>query len=144
MTLAPSGVCELLSPGRERKDPVRSSCCSSVLAGRSGGEPKLQRLVEGAAGFDLAAFRNQRQRSLVAAGEGQRLIMAGGGSSWLDLGLFLIARIAGVDAAMQLARIYLITLILLTILPSFVAIEADKLVRSVKNKGRPWAPKRAQ
>jgi transcriptional regulator GlxA family with amidase domain len=50
----------------------------------------------------------QRQRSLVAAGEGQRLIMAGGGSSWLDLGLFLIARIAGVDAAMQLARIYLI------------------------------------
>jgi transcriptional regulator GlxA family with amidase domain len=50
----------------------------------------------------------QRQRSLVAAGEGQRLIMAGGGSSWLDLGLFLIARVAGVDAAMQLARLYLI------------------------------------
>jgi hypothetical protein len=125
-------------------DPVRSLCCSSVLAGRSGGDPQLQRLVEDAAGFDLAAFRNQRQRSLVAAGEGQRLIMAGAGSSWLDLGLFLIARIAGVDAAMQLARIYLITLILLTILPSFVAIEADKLVRSVKNKGRPWAPKRAQ
>jgi transcriptional regulator GlxA family with amidase domain len=50
----------------------------------------------------------QSQRSLVAAGEGQRLIMAGGGSSWLDLGLFLVARVAGVDAAMQLARIYLI------------------------------------
>ncbi|MEY6433675.1 helix-turn-helix domain-containing protein [Thioalkalicoccus limnaeus] len=50
----------------------------------------------------------QRQRSLVTAGVGQRLIMAGGGSSWLDLGLFLIARLAGVDAAMQLARIYLI------------------------------------
>ncbi|WP_006748378.1 GlxA family transcriptional regulator [Thioalkalivibrio paradoxus] len=54
------------------------------------------------------AVRVQRQRSLVAAGEGQRLIMAGGGSSWLDLGLFLVARVAGVDAAMQLARIYLI------------------------------------
>jgi transcriptional regulator GlxA family with amidase domain len=54
------------------------------------------------------AISVQRQRSLVAAGEGQRLIMAGGGSSWLDLGLFLIARIAGVDAAMQLARLYLI------------------------------------
>lgn len=53
-------------------------------------------------------IRVQRERSLVAAGEGQRLVMAGGGSSWLDLGLFLIARLAGVDAAMQLARIYLI------------------------------------
>ena len=53
-------------------------------------------------------IRVQRQRSLIAAGEGQRLIMAGGGSSWLDLGLFLIARLAGVDAAMRLARIYLI------------------------------------
>lgn len=52
--------------------------------------------------------RVQRQRSLVAAGAGQRLIMTGGGSSWQDLGLFLIARLAGVDAAMQLARIYLI------------------------------------
>jgi transcriptional regulator GlxA family with amidase domain len=50
----------------------------------------------------------QRQSSLVAAGEEQRLIMAGGGSTWLDLGLFLIARLAGVEAAMQLARLYLI------------------------------------
>ncbi len=52
--------------------------------------------------------RLQRQRSLVASGEGQRLVMAGGGTSWQDLGLYLVARLAGVDAAMQLARIYLI------------------------------------
>ena len=48
------------------------------------------------------------QRALVVAGHGQRLIMAGGGTSWLDLALYLIARLAGVEAAMQVARINLI------------------------------------
>ncbi|WP_255839315.1 GlxA family transcriptional regulator [Pseudomonas benzenivorans] len=48
------------------------------------------------------------QRALVVSGEGQRLVMAGGGTSWLDLALFLIARSVGVDAAMQVARINLI------------------------------------
>jgi transcriptional regulator GlxA family with amidase domain len=39
---------------------------------------------------------------------GQRLVMAGGGTTWLDMALFLIARVAGVEAAMQTARINLI------------------------------------
>ena len=34
--------------------------------------------------------------------------MAGGGSTWLDLALYLIARLAGVEAAMQVARLNLI------------------------------------
>jgi transcriptional regulator GlxA family with amidase domain len=50
----------------------------------------------------------QEQRSLVISGEGQRLVMAGGGTSWLDLALFLIARGVGAEAAMQVARINLI------------------------------------
>lgn len=48
------------------------------------------------------------QRALVVSGEGQRLVMAGGGTTWLDLALYLIARSAGVDAAMQVARLNLI------------------------------------
>lgn len=48
------------------------------------------------------------QRALVVSGEGQRLVMAGGGTSWLDLALYLIARTVGVEAAMQVARINLI------------------------------------
>lgn len=48
------------------------------------------------------------QRALVVTGEGQRLVMAGGGTTWLDLTLYLIARFAGVDAAMQVARLNLI------------------------------------
>lgn len=48
------------------------------------------------------------QRSLVVSGEGQRLVMAGGGTSFLDLALFLIARTAGVQEAMNVARLSLI------------------------------------
>lgn len=50
----------------------------------------------------------QPQRALVVTGEGQRLIMAGGGVSWLDMALFLIARLLGVEAAMRVARLNLI------------------------------------
>lgn len=54
------------------------------------------------------AIKVRGQRALVASGEGQRLIMAGGGTSWLDLALYLIARMVSVDAAMQVARLNLI------------------------------------
>jgi transcriptional regulator GlxA family with amidase domain len=48
------------------------------------------------------------QRSLVVSGDEHRLIMAGGGTSWLDLALYLIARVAGAETAMQVARVNLI------------------------------------
>jgi transcriptional regulator GlxA family with amidase domain len=47
-------------------------------------------------------------RALVLAGEGQRLIMAGGGTAWHDLALYLIGRFVGIQAAIQVARINLI------------------------------------
>ncbi|MGB0127631.1 MAG: helix-turn-helix domain-containing protein [Rhodocyclaceae bacterium] len=57
---------------------------------------------------DYPAVRVQAQRALVVTGESGRLVMAGGGSSWLDLALYLIARLAGMEAAMQVARLNLI------------------------------------
>ncbi|MGQ0700059.1 MAG: GlxA family transcriptional regulator [Panacagrimonas sp.] len=50
----------------------------------------------------------REQRALVVSGAGNRLVMAGGGVTWLDLALYLIARHGGVEAAMQVARINLI------------------------------------
>ncbi len=52
--------------------------------------------------------RVRAHRALVVSGPEQRLVMAGGGTSWLDLALYLIARTVGVEAAMQVARINLI------------------------------------
>jgi transcriptional regulator GlxA family with amidase domain len=46
--------------------------------------------------------------TLVTSGEGHRLVMAGGGASWLDLGLYLIARVSSVEVAMQTGRVNLI------------------------------------
>jgi len=52
--------------------------------------------------------RVHEDRALVVSGEGQRLIMAGGGTTWLDLALYLIARLVDLDTAMQTARVNLI------------------------------------
>jgi transcriptional regulator GlxA family with amidase domain len=52
--------------------------------------------------------RVHAQRALVVTGAESRLVMAGGGTTWLDLALYLIARLAGTEAAMQVARINLI------------------------------------
>ena len=53
-------------------------------------------------------IRMHPNRALVVSGEGQRIIMGGGGTSWLDVALFLIARFVGVEAAMRVARVNLI------------------------------------
>src|SRR3546814_11521737 len=50
----------------------------------------------------------QGDRALVVAGEGQRLLMAGGGASWMDLAPLLISRLPGVEAAVRLAPLDLI------------------------------------
>ena len=47
-------------------------------------------------------------RALVISGDAQRLIMAGGGTSWYDLALFLIARFLGTEEAMRVARLHLL------------------------------------
>ncbi|QTF93498.1 helix-turn-helix domain-containing protein [Halomonas sp. BM-2019] len=47
-------------------------------------------------------------RALVVGGTGGCLVMAGGGTSWSDLALYLVARLASVDEAMHLARLFLI------------------------------------
>ena len=48
------------------------------------------------------------ERAIVIEGEGQRLLMAGGGTSWLDLALLVVARHCGTEEAMHVARMHLI------------------------------------
>lgn len=52
--------------------------------------------------------RIRRERILVPAGDGHRIITAGGASAWGDLVLYLIGRIAGQDEARHIAKIYLL------------------------------------
>jgi len=53
-------------------------------------------------------IRIQPERALVISGEGDRLVMAGGGTTFMDLALYLIARTHSVAEAMRMARLYLI------------------------------------
>ena len=54
------------------------------------------------------AVKVQPNRALVITGDEQRIVMAGGGSSWYDMALYLIARLLGIEEAMRVARVYLI------------------------------------
>jgi transcriptional regulator GlxA family with amidase domain len=91
---------------------VATACSGAMLLGEAG-------LLDGQdatthwAYCDVMRSRYPRarvhpQRALVVTGEGQRLVMAGGGTSWLDLALYLIARYTSIDTAMQVARLNLI------------------------------------
>jgi len=57
---------------------------------------------------DYPRVRVQRERILLPAGEGHRLITAGGASAWEDLLLYLIGRVAGAETARRIAKLHLI------------------------------------
>lgn len=91
---------------------LTSSCSGAVLLARTG-------LLEGldatshwaycdALRRDYPGTRWHPERGLLFAGPGQRIMMAGSGIAWHQLALALISRFAGVEAAMQVARINLI------------------------------------
>jgi transcriptional regulator GlxA family with amidase domain len=50
----------------------------------------------------------RRERILVPAGDGHRVITAGGASAWEDLLLYLIGRYAGAETARRIAKLHLI------------------------------------
>jgi len=96
----------------ERGAIVTSACSGALLLAEAG-------LLDGADAtihwgyFDVLArrypkVRLRRERILVPAGEGHRVVTAGGASAWADLMLYLIGRIAGQEEARRIARLYLL------------------------------------
>ncbi len=91
---------------------LASSCSGAVLLARTGLLAGLEATTHW--GFCEAmqrehpAVRWHADRALVVTGVGQRLVMAGSGTSWHALALFLIARFVGPEEAMQVARINLL------------------------------------
>ncbi len=96
----------------ERGTTLATACSGAMLLAQAGLLDGLEATTHWAWCDELSRrfpqVKVRGQRALIVTGVGQRLIMAGGGTSWLDLALYLIARFAGVEAAMQVARINLI------------------------------------
>jgi transcriptional regulator GlxA family with amidase domain len=91
---------------------VTSFCSGAWLVAASG-------LLDGAeattpwAYYDVIEPRHpevriKRERILVPAGDGHRVITAGGASAWADLLLYLISRLVGPDEARRIAKVYLL------------------------------------
>ncbi|MCA8884756.1 MAG: helix-turn-helix domain-containing protein [Rhodobacteraceae bacterium] len=105
-------VADWLAAAHARGAIVASVCSGSVLLGAAG-------LLEGKEatthwgfadmlGRDFPGVKVCRERILVPAGDGHRVVTAGGASAWADLMLYLIGRFAGTEEARRIAKIYLI------------------------------------
>jgi transcriptional regulator GlxA family with amidase domain len=83
-----------------------------------------------------------RERALVTSGVGQRLVMAGGGTSWLDLALYLLARAVDLETAMQVAKLNLIDWHSVGQQPFARLVGAKQVEDSVIARCQEWIAKR--
>ena len=91
---------------------LASACSGAVLLGEAGLLANCDATIHW--GYVSTLTNNypgitvKVDRSLVLSGEAQRIVMAGGGSSWQDLALYLIARYVGLKEAMEVAKVYML------------------------------------
>jgi transcriptional regulator GlxA family with amidase domain len=91
---------------------LASACSGAVLLGEAGLLANCEATIHW--GYTKMLSNNYpgvkviSNKSLVLSGESQRILTAGGGSSWQDLALYLIARFVGLEDAIQVARVYML------------------------------------
>jgi len=111
---AAGAVCDEVDCLRRRCEskPLAASCSGAMLLAEAGLLDGWEATTHWAwcevLGERFPMVTVRPQRALVVSGEGQRLIMAGGGTSWMDLVLYIIARTIGVEQAIRVARVNLI------------------------------------
>jgi transcriptional regulator GlxA family with amidase domain len=91
---------------------LASACSGAVLLGEAGLLTNCDATIHWGYGKTLTnnypGIKLNMQQSLVLSGEAQRIIMAGGGTSWQDLALYLIARHVGLKEAIEVAKVYML------------------------------------
>jgi transcriptional regulator GlxA family with amidase domain len=90
---------------------MTSACSGALLLAEAGLLAGCDATIHWAFAADLARYPNVTVRanmSLVVTGIGERIVLAGGGTSWLDMALYLIARYVSLQEARRVARIYML------------------------------------
>jgi len=90
---------------------MASACSGALLLAEAGLLADCDATIHWAYVDSLARYPHVRvrpERSLVVTGDSERIIMAGGGTSFHDMALYLIARHVGLKEARQVARTYLL------------------------------------
>ncbi len=91
---------------------LASACSGTVLLGEAGLLANCEATIHWGYAKTLTNnypnIRLNMQQSLVLSGEAQRIVMAGGGTSWQDLALYLIARHVGLKEAIEVAKVYML------------------------------------
>ncbi len=91
---------------------LASACSGAVLLGEAGLLTNCEATIHWGYAKMLAnnypSVKVTSNKSLVLSGQSQRILTAGGGSSWQDLALYLIARFVGLEDAIQVARVYML------------------------------------
>ena len=91
---------------------LASACSGAVLLGEAGLLANREATIHWGYASTLTnnypGVKLKLDQSLVLSGEAQRIVMAGGGSSWQDLALYLIARFVGLKEAMEVAKVYML------------------------------------
>lgn len=105
-------VAQWISEAYAKGSTVASVCSGAVLLGATGLLDGKEATTHWAYADTLSqsfpAVKVCRERILIPAGDGHRVITAGGVSAWEDLMLYLIGRYMGIGVARQIAKIYLI------------------------------------
>jgi len=121
---------------------VASACSGAVLLGEAGLLTNCEATIHWAYVASLTnnypGVKVKRDQSLVLSGESQRIVMAGGGTSWQDLALYLIARFVGIKEANDVARVYMLQWHDLGQQP-FASLMARQSSDAVVNKCQNWA-----
>jgi transcriptional regulator GlxA family with amidase domain len=121
---------------------MASACSGAVLLGEAGLLVNCEATIHW--GYVSTLTNNypgvkvRVDQSLVLSGEAQRIVMAGGGSSWQDLALYLIARFVGLKEAMEVAKVYMLQWHDLGQLPFASLMSLRQSTDAVINKSQNW------
>ncbi len=122
---------------------LASACSGAVLLGEAGLLSNCEATIHWGYAASLTnnypGVKVNIRQSLVMGGEAQRIVMAGGGSNWQDLSLYLIARYVGLQDAIDVARVYMLQWHDLGQQPFAALLSRRKSSDAVIGKCQEWA-----